>query len=140
MLKKMQCFHCGGTVALDRMSCEACGRDMLPQDIVSSDGVMRRAANARPFLDNVSDAVAAFRGSSARNPLPDEGSEARVRRDLDLAAWRASAQVATPTPMAPEEAARLNALNDRMQRDRWRVVLIPPIFVLLYIAAWLIRR
>ena len=103
----MECSQCGGDVAVDRMRCQTCGHDMLAEDIVTGDG--QAAAGVMTFLTG-------------------SGSGASERHERDLATWRAllagQRVIAPVARVLPSEAARHAALNARMQRDRWRLILI----------------
>ena len=103
----MECSQCGGDVAVDRMRCQTCGHDMLAEDIVAGDG--EAATGLMTFLAG-------------------GGSGAIERGERNLAAWRAllagQRVIAPVARVLPPEAARHAALNARMQRDRWRLILV----------------
>ncbi len=118
----MECSQCGGAVAVDRMRCQTCGHDMLAEDIVTGHG--EAAAGVMTFLAG-------------------GGSEAIGRHERDLATWRALlAGRRVPAPVGrvlPSEAARHAALSARMQRDRWRLILVA-IGLLAYMLAYSLAR
>ena len=144
----MKCSACGRSIQFDQLRCEACGHDMLPEDIARHlPDVPTAAVLESEFLGVVVEAKERLaRGipvfeHEARLVLASEAiRRARWRLFPLLPALVVLARRPRPeVPTAPvlesrQDAARLALASEAMRRARWRVF---PILAALIILATL---
>ena len=105
----MNCSSCGGDVAVGRMQCTSCGHDMLVEDLA------RRPTSPRNL--SLATSVGSF--------LRDTTERLHPTRHLNRT--------------SPEDLARSVELNERLKRDRWRVVLVPLVLLAFFVVSELVR-
>ena len=149
----MKCSACGKSIQFDQLRCEACGHDMLPEDIARHlPGVPTAAVLESEFLGVVLEAKERLATSVSREAAPVFQHEARLvlaSEAIRRAGWRlfpllAALFVLATRPMpqvetaavleSRQDAARLALASEAIRRDRWRVF---PILAALIVLATL---
>ena len=141
----MECSACGRSIQFDQLRCEACGHDMLPEDIARHlPQVPTAAVLESEFLGVVLEAkerlatgVPVFQ-HEARLVLASEAiTRARWRifpllPALVVLARRPRPDVSTATVLeSSQDAARLSLATETMRRARWRVFPLLAAFIVL---------